>query len=212
MHLFKSSVLFFTFILSSNLLAFSTNECLKNDFNVQVDHKGFPFGLMDVKLGIDKSGCNITVRHQKYKYLNSQWDIDVCRGPVHIKKGSGAVEVIKKVNNCSSASKDDFCVELKDMSMTIQDDGLIFAEGIKEDISSHHGKVYCSFLLLQRYLNDSIVFNSGSEYDDNLESLKGAKVKKNKNDEVAPRPVMEGAESSEETPAEVVAPTGEGSF
>ncbi len=218
MHLFKSSLILLSLSFSYAVMGFSTNDCLKKNFSVQVDHKGFPFGLLEVKLGVEKSGCNITVNHQKFKYLNSGWTIDVCRGPVHIKKGTGAVDVIKKVNNCSEASKDDFCSELKEISTTIQDDGLIFASGIKEDIESDHGQIYCSYLLLQRYLQDSIVFNSANEYESDLENFKEVKKKEVK-EIVAPRPVIDGeavapdesAEQEVSSPVEE-APSGEGSF
>ncbi len=223
MHLFKSSFVIFALIISIKAYSFSTNECLKKDFNVQVDHKGFPFGLLEVKLAIEKQGCNITVSHQKYKYMNSQWMIDVCRGPVHIKKGSGAVDVIKKVNNCSVASKDEFCSEAKSIATTIQDDGLIFATGIKEDIGSDHGKAYCSFLLLNKYLQDSVVFNSSDDYEDDIEKVNGNRKKEEvaspSGPSFAPRPVMEGdssrgGEESAESEAEQEdkSPSGEGSF
>jgi len=218
MHLFKSSLVIFALVLSTKIYSFSTNECLKKDYSVQVNHKGFPFGLLEVKLGIEKQGCNITVSHQKYKYLSTRWMIDVCRGPVHIKKGSGAVDVIKKVNNCSGASKDDFCSEAKTLATTLQDDGLIFATGIKEELESDHGKVYCSFLLLNKYLQDSIVFNRFDQYSDDLETLKDMKksaakvVPLNSSSPAAPRPVMEGKASEENTPVEAKTPTGEGSF
>jgi hypothetical protein len=217
MHLFKFKIVIFCFLIIEQVFGFTSNECLRKSFEVNVNHKDFPFGLLDVKIGIEKEGCNLTINHQKFKYMTSQWSIDVCRGPVHIKKGTGAIDVIKKTNNCSDASKDNFCLELKDLSVKIQDDALIFAEGIKENLSTDHGKAYCSFLLLQRYLGDSIVFNSENDYEDNLELLKGVKKKlevKELNE--IPRPVMEEGtqvqmESEEESPVEKPS-TGEGSF
>lgn len=146
--------------------------------------------------------------------------IDVCRGPVHIKKGLGAVEVIKKVNNCSGASKDEFCSEVKDLSTRLQDDGLIFATGIKENIESDHGKIYCSFLLLNKYLQESIIFNSSDDYDSNLEAIRGPKRKEVSTESFksssAPRPIVEGDEGDSETTdksdEEEDISTGEGSF
>jgi len=221
MHLYKSSLVIFFLFFSTKIYSFTTNECLKKDFSVQVDHKGHPFGMFDVKLGIEKQGCVITVSHQKYKYINSKWMIDTCRGPVHIKKGTGAIDIIKKGGVCSLASKDEFCSEAKNLATTLQDDGLIFASGIKEELESDHGKVFCSFLLLSKYLQDSIIFNSFDQYDDDLESLKGVKHLKTKanssrssvpSSSMAPRPVMEGESSKQESPVEEKAPTGEGSF
>lgn len=159
--------------------------------------------------------------------MNSKWMIDVCRGPVHIKKGTGAVDVIKKAADCSQASKDEFCSETKNLATTLQDDGLIFATGIKEQLESDHGKVFCSFLLLDKYLQDSIIFNSSDKYLDDLESLKRTKHAETKASHAgvsessslsssslstAPRPVMEGETVEESAPAEVKTPTGEGSF
>lgn len=224
MRLFKFSLVVFTFLLSTKIYSFSTNECLKKDFHVQVDHKGFPFGLLDVKLGIEKQGCVLTVSHQEYKYLNERWIIDVCRGPVHIKKGTNAIDVIKKTANCSSTSKDEFCSEAKALATTLQDDGLIFATGIKEELESDHGKVFCSFLLLNKYFQDSVIFNKFDQYDDDLGSLKGAKhfetqsspssvsESSSSSSTVIPRPVMEEDASDQELPVEEKAPTGEGSF
>jgi hypothetical protein len=48
----------------------------------------------------------------------------------------------------------------------IQDDGLIFAEGDRDDLNSNHGKTYCTYLLLKKYLNDSVIFSRYTEVPD----------------------------------------------
>ena len=149
--------------------------------------------------------------------------IDVCRGPVHIKKGAGTVDVIKKRINCSQSTKNEFCSEAKNLATIVQDDGLIFAKGIKEELESDHGKVFCSFLLLNKYLQDSVIFNNFDQYEDDLESLRVRNYDKTKSGSIdasstsspssmAPRPVMEGESSKQESPAEEKATAGEGSF
>lgn len=227
MHLSKFKKLAFTTLtlLTLQVEAFTTNECLSESFDVNVNHKGFPFGLTEVKLGVSKSGCNIKVTHQKYNYLNSQWNIDICRGPVHIKKGADSVDVLKKIGECNKTSKDEFCAEVKSIFEVISDDGLIFAEGVKENLGSDHGKVYCSFLLMKKYFNDSLIFNATEEYEDNLQTLKGVKMKTQPKKEAsvfdsAPRPIVDGAsapvideEKQEETEEETKASSsGVGSF
>jgi hypothetical protein len=48
----------------------------------------------------------------------------------------------------------------------IQDDGLIFAEGDRDNLNSAHGRTYCSYLLLKKYLNESVVFSRYTEVQD----------------------------------------------
>jgi len=98
MHLCKFKyILVLAFInLSNTSFAFEDNECLNGSFDVEVIHKGQPFGLLPVRLLIKKENCKLTVFHEKFKYIKKNWSIDVCREPVHLKKGVGAVEVIKK--------------------------------------------------------------------------------------------------------------------
>lgn len=183
MRLFKFSII--CFLLSSYLHAFDENKCLTDEYQVDVTHKGQPFGLLPVVLKVEKKGCIISVYHQRLKYLKENWVVDVCREPVHIKKGVGAVEVIKKETNCKKGNNTSFCQEQNKIFQTIQDDGLIFAEGEKENLKTTHGKTYCAYLLVKRYLEDSIVFNRGQDYNGVLSGLKSI------NQEGAPRPVEE---------------------
>ena len=53
----------------------------------------------------------------------------------------------------------DYCKEMNKLFLTIQDDGLIFASGDKEDLSSSHGRVNCTNRLLSTYLKKGMVLS-----------------------------------------------------
>lgn len=164
MQFFKFSFLYI--ILTTNVLAiemFSDMECLNGNFSSVVEHAGMPFGLSKNILSVNKEECLLTIGHEKLKVMKSHWTIDVCRAPVHIKQTGGSVEVLKRDGDCSEGSSP-YCKELKKIKTILQDDGLIFASGQKEDISNEHGKIFCSFLLVKKYLGGGFVFNRGSEY------------------------------------------------
>jgi len=150
-------LLWIFFLFSFNLYSSVDDyQCLVENFSTTVSHKGKPFGLFKTKIKIDKQGCVITIDHEKYKYLKNHWVVDTCREPVHIKQGSGSLEVIKREGVCGE-SNTDYCESLNKILSVIQDDGLIFAPGEKENLKSDHGKFYCSFLLLKRYLKEGVV-------------------------------------------------------
>ena len=50
-------------------------------------------------------------------------------------------------------------MNIKDLKNAISDYGLIFAKGEKEDLLSDHGKVYCSFLLINFYFDEEKIFS-----------------------------------------------------
>ncbi len=139
--------------------SYTESQCLDASYEASISHKGFPFGLTQNILGVSKEKCVITINHEKLKFIKDAWVVDVCRKPVHMKKGAGAVEVIKREGLCVEGAKSSYCGELDRLKSMIQDDGLIFAQGEKEDLSSDHGKVYCAFSLLQRYLGQGIVLS-----------------------------------------------------
>lgn len=159
MQFFKFSLLFLILPTLASATSYSEVECLDASFETTISHKGFPFGLTENKLTVGKDKCVVTIKHEKMKFIKDQWVIDVCREPVHMKKGAGSVEVIKRDGVCVEGGKSSYCGELDRLKMLIQDDGLIFAIGEKEDLSSDHGKVYCSFALIQRYLSQGIVLS-----------------------------------------------------
>ncbi|MDC1174048.1 hypothetical protein OAT67_01530 [Bacteriovoracaceae bacterium] len=206
---FRKIILILISICNLSLLAYTDNECLGSSYNVTIKHKGQPFGLAENILTVEKDVCILKVSHQQLKFLNKSWMIDVCREPVHIKGTKGAVEIIKKTNGCSSRSTDEFCGKFKTLRTLIEDDGLIFAEGNKENIESDHGKVYCSYQLLNAYLDRDFVFSSSRKYADVLNAKKKeVEVEvEQESKPIAPRPVMEGDSSPEPTPSAPVEPS-----
>ncbi|HXH29754.1 MAG TPA: hypothetical protein VNJ01_02965 [Bacteriovoracaceae bacterium] len=154
-------------VLSLNLFAndqsrFSSKSCLDASYKMKMTQKGPLFGLLKQEFIVDKNNCIVHVIHKKY--LPKEWIVDVCREPVHIKVTSATgVDVAKKEAECFNQDKtkdtSDFCSQYFDLLDVIQDDGLIFAEGDRDDLSSNHGKTYCSYLLVRKYLNESVVFS-----------------------------------------------------
>ncbi len=148
---------------------FSPKSCVDATYNMKMVQKGPLFGLLKQEFVIDKKGCLIHITHKKY--LPKEWFVDVCREPVHIKVSSATgVDVAKKEADCIHVDKtkdtSDFCSQYFDLMDVIQDDGLIFAEGDRDNLSSDHGKTYCSYLLIKRYLNDSVVFSRYTDVPD----------------------------------------------
>jgi hypothetical protein len=148
---------------------FSSKSCLDASYKMKMVQKGPLFGLLKQEFVIDKKGCIVHISHKKY--LPKEWFVDVCREPVHIKVTSATgVDVAKKEADCLNVDKtkdtSDFCSQYFDMMDVIQDDGLIFAEGDRDNLSSAHGKTYCSYLLMKKYLNESVIFSRYTEIQD----------------------------------------------
>lgn len=165
----KFILLFFMFFSLSANATFSDMECLTSSFESVVSHKGKPFGLTNTTLKVVKEGCLVIVEHSELKYRHNKWEIDVCREPVHIKSGTGAIEVLKKKADCNGpGAHPEYCKAVKKIELVLQDDGLIFADGEKEDLKTDHGRIYCSFLLLKSYLRNNFVYSRQGEYEDTL--------------------------------------------
>ena len=160
MRFLKFSLLF----VQLAVFAFNGTECFDSTFKVQVRHKSFPFGLLSKTLGIEKRGCELKISHNKWKYMNSKWIVDICRDPIHIKTSLGSVEVFRKVAKCNTV-KNEFCNQYRKLKNIIEDDGLIFAEGQKNNLKMAHGQTYCSYVLLKEYLEKGVVLNLGHNYD-----------------------------------------------
>lgn len=159
---------------------FLPKSCLDSVYKMKMIQKGPLFGLLKQEFVIDKKNCLIHITHQKY--MPKEWFVDVCREPVHIKVTSATgVDVAKKEAECMNVDKSrdtsDFCSQYFDMMDVIQDDGLIFAEGDRDNLSSDHGKVYCTYLLLKKYANESVVFSRYTDVPDIFESPKDVPVK-----------------------------------
>ncbi len=148
---------------------FSSKSCLESSYKMKMTQKGFLFGLINHSFVIDKRNCIVHITHKKY--FPKEWIIDVCREPVHIKVTSATgVDVAKKEGEClkkdNSRDTGDFCSQYFDMMDVMQDDGLIFAQGDRDNLSSDHGKTFCSYLLMRKYLNDSVIFSRYTEVPD----------------------------------------------
>jgi hypothetical protein len=182
--------------LASAQTRFSPKSCLDASYKMKMTQKGPLFGLLPQEFVIDKKNCIVKVSHKKY--LPKEWIIDVCREPVHIKVTSATgVDVAKKEAECIKVDKSrdttDFCAQYFEMMDVIQDDGLIFAEGDRDNLGSAHGKTYCSYLLLKKYLNESVIFSRYTDVPDIfLEQPKPAQP-------AAPAPTVPAG--SEEKPA-----------
>jgi hypothetical protein len=165
---------FFCLVLIFSVSAFGQTRflpksCLDATYKMKLTQKGPLFGLLKQELVIDKKGCLIHISHKKY--FPHEWMLDVCREPVHIKVTSATgVDVAKKENDCikNDNSKDTshFCSQYFELLDILQDDGLIFAEGDRDNLSSDHGKTFCSYLLIKKYLNESVVFSRYTEVED----------------------------------------------
>jgi hypothetical protein len=148
---------------------FSSKSCLDASYKMKMVQKGPLFGLLKQEFMIEKKNCIIHITHKKY--LPKEWIIDVCREPVHIKVTSATgVDVAKKDSEClkkdNSRDTGNFCSQYFTMMDVIQDDGLIFAEGDRDNLNSAHGRTYCSYLLLKKYLNESVVFSRYTDAQD----------------------------------------------
>src|SRR5688572_27955839 len=134
--LFTTLLLPFIFSMNQALASFTDKECLDSQFKIQIKHKAGPLGIFEKGLTMEKTACIIKIVETKWKFSSNDWLIDVCRGPIHIKKDLKRVEVIKKDGPCHKDQylNGPFCVETKRIKSIIQDDGLIFANGEKENL------------------------------------------------------------------------------
>lgn len=154
---------------SANESRFSPKSCIDANYNMKMVHPGPLFGLLKHEFTINKKSCIIHIIYKRY--LPREWVVDVCREPVHIKATSATgVDVAKKDNNCvkidNSRDTGNFCSQYFSLMDVIQDDGLIFAEGDRDNLDSDHGKTFCAYLLLRKYLNEGVVFSRYTEIPD----------------------------------------------
>lgn len=148
-------------ILSFNVQAskkFTSNECLKSKFETEIKNEGKFFGLIKNKLEIEKDKCEIVIEYKDI--LETKWKIDLCREPIHIKLTSkGTQSVHKRIGECKSPGQSDYCKSWDELRTVLQDYGLIYAEGEREVISTAHGQTYCTYLLLNEYLENGTLFS-----------------------------------------------------
>ena len=200
-------LLFFYLLLVSSSFGFEDENCFKEDFSTIVKKGYGPFGLIEESLIVKKTKCEIEIELTKAKYLSKKWKIDICREPIHIKFGNNYQDVAKKVKPKCLAGDSIFCENVKSLNDVLEDNGLIYGTGQREDLKSEHGRVYCSYLLINQYLKKSIVFSpekplqialDGVTFLQNLESVNKDKdliIKKS----VTNRPIDSTKDQSTET-------------
>ena len=156
----KFSIVSLVLTLATPIFAakFTSEECLNSSYATSIQHKGKFFGLLENKLTLDKKKCEIAVRFKGI--LETTWKIDVCREPIHMKVTSkGSHDVYKRSKKCEEGMKTDYCYFRNELLESLQDHGLIFADGQREDLKDSHGQTYCAYLLISRYLDDGMIFS-----------------------------------------------------
>ncbi len=147
---------------------FTSVQCLNSNFETSVKNEGKFFGLVKNDLLIKKEKCLVEVTFKGI--LETVWVVDICREPIHMKvKSKGSQSVYKRKAMCNKEDKSDYCYFRDELILNLQDQGLIFAKGLKENLSDAHGQVYCSYLLLKKYLDEGHLF---SQYDKEVDLYK----------------------------------------
>ena len=148
---------------------FSSKQCLMSKFDTKIEHQGKFFGLIKNHLEITKDVCQIEVSYKNI--LETTWKIDICREPVHIKvQSNGSLDFHKRKGSCDE-TKNEFCSAWSELRKVLQDHGLIFAKGERESLNTSHGKTYCSYLLLNQYLESGFLFSKYDETPDIFKEL-----------------------------------------
>jgi hypothetical protein len=177
----------------NDLKSWSIKECLNVSFRLGLSSDGSMLSMLERKLNIEKRKCVINIKYKKI--LESNFEVDVCRSPVHIKKKESTVEVLKKDKVCDENNKElslkerienyfnknnsGFCDTYKEIKKIIQNDGLIFAKGEKENITSDHGKITCVYRILNGYLRGNRVYTRYSDFQESSIPLND-QIKNNK--------------------------------
>jgi hypothetical protein len=145
-------------------------SCLETEkMAVEIEHPAKYLPFLKDHLKISKNRCVIDIELTKYSYIKRTWQVDVCRGPIHIKYGPSLAEVFKKLPQdgaCQpkvSSEKNDeassFCSSSREILDVIQDRGLVYAAGERDDLSSEHGRFYCLYSLLGHYFQKDFIFS-----------------------------------------------------
>ena len=167
----KFSFLLLT-LISVDVMAvekFTSQQCLDAKFEAQIEHQGSFFGLLKKKLAIKKDRCILEITYKNL--LPTAWVIDICREPIHMKVTlRGTQDVYKRGTGCTTGIKSEYCGIWNELKETMQDYGLIYAEGEREFLNQAHGQVYCSYLLLKKYLEQGVLFSSYDKAPDIYEN------------------------------------------
>ena len=163
-------VLIFMLVLgSSGILqqswAFSDQACLMQDFEVSITQPSKFLQFLMPTISLKKAACELTIEKKRWKWAKT-WIVDVCRGPVHIKfQNFRSAAWMKKASCYGQEKSDQFCRGYQQIMQLIQEDGLIYAPGERDDLSSDHGKTYCLYLLAKSYLDEGKLFSRHASYN-----------------------------------------------
>lgn len=153
---------------------YNSRDCLHAVYKTDIHHEGVFFGLIKNDLKIQKDKCIMKISFKNL--LETTWEVDVCREPIHMKvKSKGSESVYKRDADCSgSSNQSSYCEYRKELNEKLQDFGLIFAKGERESLKDNHGQVYCTYLLVNKYLDKAVLFskyeNPKSIFDTKQES------------------------------------------
>ena len=177
------------FLLSTQVVhAFTKKECLDSSFNDEMVKQELYFGILEKTVFINKSGCVIQIKDKTIMERN--WEIDVCREPIHIKvEEHGDHSVYKRKKLCEKGDQTKFCTVWDTLKEEVLDYSLIYAAGEREKLDTNHGKTYCSYELIKEYLIQGVVFSKYRPINANEE--KAVKMMKLEADTIKPDSVLE---------------------
>jgi hypothetical protein len=156
---------------NSHASQFTSKECLTSSFETNVQQEGRFFGLLKNNLSVKKEKCKLKIKFKGI--LETIWTIDICREPIHMKVMSkGSQSVYKREKECSTDDKSDYCYFRNELVLNLEDQGLIFADGERENLKDSHGQIYCAHLLVGKYLDEGKLF---SQYDESIDLYKDSR-------------------------------------
>ena len=166
--LLSGSIFFFSFGAG----AFEDHACLMQDFSFSIKRPSKMLDFFTPTLTLTKSACELTIE-QRWRWAKT-WVVDVCRGPIHIKFQQFRHAAWMKKESCHGQERSDkFCQEYRKLMDLIQEEGLLYAAGERDDLQSDHGKTYCLYLLAQSYLGDGKLFSRHASYNPVLSREQG---------------------------------------
>ncbi len=174
-------LLFLSLLLTSLAsYSFDLDQCVKSESSILLKHSNVLWGLVEYNLKVDKKRCLITLNRDKF--FKSQWGIDICRAPIHIKALEYFTEKkYLKDEECKEKTKNSFCKKKNQLLRILERELLLNAKGEREDSSSQHGKSHCIYELMRKYL-DGKVFSMSDNY-----SLNANKKKEIEQSQIAPK-------------------------
>ncbi|MBD66131.1 MAG: hypothetical protein CME62_13045 [Halobacteriovoraceae bacterium] len=160
---FSFFILIYSVLSLADASTFTSNECKEAKFQTEIVNSGSFFGLLKNDLSIKKDGCLFEIKFLKLKWLlDKTWKVDICREPIHLKvSDKGSESFYKRVEECQGERKDNqrFCVYWGELKENLENYGLIYAQGARENLKSAHGQTYCTYLLLEKYLDEGVLFS-----------------------------------------------------